>query len=388
MIKNRVKEKLHLLDLQETRKKIDLIDNQIVELFEARMELTREVAAYKIKSGKKVFDKEREEQKLEILAKQVGDHFQKQAIRELFSQIMSISRKRQYALINEGKSDIPFIKVKGLEEKENKKVVFFGEKGSYTEQAMEEYFDSGIDSCHVNTFKEVLQMLKDGEVEYGVLPIENTSTGGIIDIYDLLAQYDTCIIGQQVVKVEQALVGLSEAKIEEIRTVYSHPQGLLQSAKYLEQHSYMNQKAFSSTAGAAKKVLEDGNVTQAAITSERAAKLYGLKVLESSINHADNNFTRFIIVTNKKIYFEDADKISIYFEIPHESGSLYQILSHFMYNNLNLTKVESRPIQGKNWEYCFFVDFMGNLQEASVQNALFGIKEEAVNIKILGNFKC
>ena len=301
---------------------------------------------------------------------------------------MSISRKRQYALISEGKSDIPFTKVKGLEEKINKTVVVFGERGSYTEQAMEEYFGTNIESYNVNTFKGVLEFLRDGKAEYGVLPIENTSTGGITDIYDLLSQYDTCIIGQHVVKVEQALVGLSGTEIENIKTVYSHPQGLMQCAKYLEAHPYMKKETFSSTAGGAKKVLEDGDITQAAIASERAAKVYGLEVLQPCINHVDNNYTRFIIVTNKKIYFEDADKVSIYFEIPHKSGSLYQILSHFIYNDLNLTKIESRPMREKSWEYRFFVEFQGNLQEPGVQNALFGIREEAANIKILGNFKC
>lgn len=377
-----------MLDLQKTREKIDVIDSQIVELFKARMELTNEVAAYKIKTGKKVFDKEREEQKLDTLSGKVEDNFHKQAIRELFSQIMSISRKRQYALISEGKSDIPFTKVKGLDESKKKKVVFFGEKGSYTEQAMEAYFGTDIESCNKNTFKGVLELLREGKAEYGVLPIENTSTGGITDIYDLLSQYDICIIGQHVVKVEQALVGLPGAKIEDIKKVYSHPQGLMQCEKYLEEHPNMKKETFSSTAGGAKKVLEDGDITQAAITSERAAKLYGLEVLQPCINHVDNNYTRFIIITNKKIYFEDADKVSIYFEIPHKSGSLYQILSHFIYNDLNLTKIESRPMREKSWEYRFFVDFQGNLEEPGVQNALFGIKEEAANIKILGNFKC
>lgn len=377
-----------MLDLQKTREKIDIIDNQIVELFQARMELTNEVAAYKIKTGKKVFDKEREEQKLNTLSEKVEDDFQKQAIRELFSQIMSISRKRQYALINEENNDIPFTKIAGLDKNRKKKVVFFGEKGSYTEQAMEAYFGTDIESCNRNTFKGVLELLDAGEAEYGVLPIENTSTGGITDIYDLLSQYDTCIIGQQVVKVEQALVGLPGAKVENIKKVYSHPQGLLQCEKYLEAHPDMQKEPFSSTAGGAKKVLEDGDITQAAITSERAAKLYGLEVLQPCINHVDNNYTRFIIITNQKVYFQDADKVSIYFEIPHKSGSLYQILSHFIYNDLNLTKIESRPMSGRSWEYCFFVEFKGNLQEPGVQNALFGIKEEAVNMKILGNFKC
>ena len=141
-----------------------------------------------------------------------------------------------------------------------------------------------------------------------------------------------------------------------------------------------------NNAFAAKKVAEEGDVTQAAIAGEYAAEVYGLKVLEKGINQSETNSTRFIIVTNQKIFRKDANKISICFEVPHTSGSLYHMLSHFIYNNLNMTKIESRPIEDRNWEYRFFIDFEGNLADSAVKNALRGLREETRSMKIIGNY--
>lgn len=141
-----------------------------------------------------------------------------------------------------------------------------------------------------------------------------------------------------------------------------------------------------NNAFAAEKVKKEENTSQAAIAGAHAAEAYGLEILEKGINQSDTNSTRFIIVTNQKIYKKNAGKISICFEIPHRSGSLYHILSHFIYNGLNMTKIESRPIEDRNWEYRFFIDFEGNLADSSVKNALRGLREETRNMKVLGNY--
>jgi chorismate mutase/prephenate dehydratase len=141
-----------------------------------------------------------------------------------------------------------------------------------------------------------------------------------------------------------------------------------------------------NNAFAARKVKEDGDKTQVAIASEQAAKIYGLDILERGVNSSDTNSTRFIIITNQKIFLQNAKKVSICLEVSHESGSLYHILSHFIYNNLNMTKIESRPIEERNWEYRFFIDFEGNLADSAVKNALRGLRDEARSMKILGNY--
>ena len=179
--------------------------------------------------------------------------------------------------------------------------------------------------------------------------------------------------------------GCPERLWSDIKTVYSHPQSLMQSAKFLENHSWQL-ISMQNNAFAARKVAEEQDKSQAAIASEYAGQIYGLEVLQKGVNHSGTNSTRFIIVTNQKIFKRDARKVSICFEVPHESGSLYHMLSHFIYNNLNMTKIESRPIEGRNWEYRFFVDFEGNLADSAVKNALRGLREEARNMKILGNY--
>lgn len=375
-----------MADLQQIRYEIDTIDKQIVELFEHRMQIVKDVAEYKIHTGKKVLDKQREQEKLTELMNLAGNKFNRRGIQELFTQIMSMSRKLQYSLISSESFHIPFQEVDQIDRSSKTKVVCFGVQGSYTEQAMEEYFGSDIESFHAPTFKKIMELIKEGKADYGVLPIENTSTGGISDIYDLLVEFDNYIVGERVVKVDHALLGLEGSRIEDIRNVYSHQQALMQSMKYIENHKDMHPVECASTSDAAKKIKEDGDITQAAIASTRAGKVYGLKVLAEAINHEDMNSTRFIIISSKKEYLKNADKISICFELPHESGSLYNMLSHFIFNNLNMTKIESRPLEGRKFEYRFFIDFEGNLKDPGVKNALTGIAEEAIDLKILGNY--
>ncbi len=374
-----------MVDLQKCREDIDKIDRQIVELFEQRMKVSTAVAEYKISTGKQVLDKEREEQKLNAVEALVTSEFNRHGVRELFSQIMSMSRKLQYSMM-ESKKDRGFTRITSIPKTEQTKVVFFGVNGSYTEQAMEECFGTKITSFPAKTFRDVMEAVAQGVADYGVLPIENTTTGGITDIYDLLVEYDNHIIAEHVIKVEQALLALPGAKLDEICKVYSHPQGILQSRKFLEQYPKMETIEEGSTAGCAKKILEDQDLRQAAIASVRAAKTYGLEVLASHINHEDSNSTRFIIISNKKEYCADADKMSICFSLLHESGTLYSMLSHIIYNNLNMSKIESRPLAGKKFEYRFFVDFDGCIEDASVINTLRGIEAEALDMKILGNY--
>lgn len=373
-----------VVDLAESRAKIDAIDHQIVALFEERMAVAADVAAYKRSTGKKVLDPARERQKLNDLREMAKDEFNQAGIEDLFRQIMSASRKYQYRLLGTQNFDLPFRPVEKLDVDPDTRVVCFGEPGAFTEQAMEEVFGTDINACHKSSFREVLQAVADGDAKYGVVPIENTSTGGITDIYDILLDYDITIVAEHVVKVEQALLAKPGAKLEEIKVVYSHPQGLLQCAPFLEEHAFST-KSFSSTSAAARKVAQDNDLTQAAIASVRAAKEFGLEVLQESINFSDKNFTRFIVISNQRVFLTNADKISLSFEIKHQAGSLYNLLGNFYYNNLNLTKIESRPIEDRNWEYRFFVDIEGNLNTPEVGNALASIHEFASQLRILGN---
>ena len=374
------------MDLSQLRQQIDTIDRQIVDLYEKRMDVSRQVAEYKIETGKKVFDKQREQEKIAGVKALTHNDFNRHGVEELFEQIMSMSRKLQYQLLaahgSEGR--LPFIGVDELET-ECARVVYQGAEGSYSQAAMRKFFGENVNAFHVESFRDAMSAIDEGSADFAVLPIENSTAGIVNEIYDLLVEFENYIVGEQVIPIEHCLLALPGTKMEEIKRVYSHPQSLMQSTRYLSEHDWQ-QISMQNNAFAALKVAKDKDQTQAAIASEYAGQTYGLEILEKGINDSDSNSTRFIIVTNQKIFRKNANKISLCLEIPHESGSLYHILSHFIYNNLNMTKIESRPIPERNWEYRFFIDFEGNLADSAVKNALRGLREEARSMKILGNY--
>ena len=373
-------------DLAELRLEIDKIDRQMVELFEQRMGISREVAEYKVAVGKRILDKERENQKIEAVKALTHNEFNRHGVEELYKQLMAMSRKFQYQLMEEqALGRLPFVMVDKLE-KENVRVVYQGVDGAYAQQAMFAFFGENVNHFHVERWRDAMDAIAEGMADYAVLPIENSTAGIVHDKYDLLEEYDNHIVGEQILSIQHALLGTPDAELSDIRTVYSHPQGLMQCARYLDEHRDWKQISLLNTAMAAQKVAEEHDKSQAAIASTLAAKQHGLKVLEEGINRSGGNSTRFLIVTNQPIFCRDAEKVSICFEVTHESGCLYNVLSHFIYNNLNMCRIESRPIADRNWEYHFFVDFEGNLNDSAVKNALRGIREEALNLKILGNY--
>jgi chorismate mutase/prephenate dehydratase len=376
-----------MLDLAKLREEIDEVDTQIQTLFERRMDICREVAAYKIENGKKVFDKEREESKLVRISAKASNDFYAKGAQEVFEQIMSISRKMQYQLLTEKGviGNLPFVAADRVIDK-NARVVYQGVKGAYSEQAMKKYFGDDVNGFAVEQWRDAMEAIEEGMADYAVLPIENSSAGIVSQNYDLLVEFENYIVDEVVLQIKHALLGVPGAKLQDIEVIYSHPQALMQSEKFLQDHRNIRAISVENTAVAAKKVADEGDIHQAAIASSLNAKLYGLDILEPVVNYNDVNSTRFIIVTNQKVFRKDAGKISICFELPHTSGSLYRMLAHFIYNDLNMDKIESRPIPGRNWEYRFFIDFEGNLNDSAVKNALRGIRNEAMNLKILGNY--
>ena len=343
--------------LEEMRKELDVIDDQITTLYERRMKVCEGVAEYKIKNGRKVFDKTRENEKLAAVAEKVSTDFNKKGIRELFEQLMSMSRKLQYQRLSEEGvlGRLPFIGLDQLD-LDGARVVFQGVEGANNQAAMLKYFGKNVKNCHVPSFRDAMEA------------------------------FENYIVGETVLPIKHMLAGVKGTTLSSIERVYSHPQGLMQTSHFLDEHGTWQQISVANTSMAAKKMMEDQNTTQAAVCNEYAAELYGLDILAREINDESDNSTRFIIVTNQKVFLKNASKISICFEIPHESGSLYHLLSHFIYNDLNMTKIESRPVEGKSWEYRFFVDFEGNLADAAVKNVIRGLREEALNLKILGNY--
>lgn len=375
------------MDLTQLRKDIDEIDRQLVELYEQRMDICKRVAEYKIENHKPVFDKQRETEKLQKVCGLARKEENRKGVEELFTQLMSLSRKLQYGILLEHeKNDMfSFTICKELVD-EHTKVIFQGAEGAYSQLAMEQFFGREINCDHVDTFREAMEYVADGKADFAVLPIENSTVGIVSEIYDLLVEFENVIVGEQIIPINHCLLGVPGAALSDIRMVYSHPQSLMQTEQFLSTHPDWEQIKMQNNAFAARKVSEDNDKTQAAIASEYAAKRYGLTILQRSIHQCSDNATRFIVISGKKIFLKKAQRISVCFELPHESGALYHILSHFIYNNLNMSRIESRPVKDKGFEYRFFIDCNGNLKDAAVQNALRGLKEEALNFRILGNY--
>lgn len=388
MQQDRIKKETILLEtLEELRVRLDEIDDQIVNLYEQRMEICAHVGEYKIQTGKKVLDRQREKEKLENVAGKASNPFNKKGVTELYEQLMSMSRKLQYEqLVKTGAlGRLPFIQVDSLDA-DQARVVFPGTEGAYSEAAMKRYFGENCNSFYVRTFREAMEAIEDGAADFAVLPIENSTAGAVDEMYDLLVEFENYIVGETVIPIRHTLSGLPGASLKDVKTVYSKGVALMQATHFLDAHSSWQRINVANTAIAAKKVVENQDLSQAAVCSAYAAKVHGLQVLVDNINDNEHNSTRFIVVTNQKIFLKHASKISICLEVSHESGSLYRVLSHFIYNDLNMTKIESRPIEGRDWEYRFFIDFEGNMADGAVKNAIRGLREECRNLRILGNY--
>lgn len=373
-------------DLADSRKEIDVIDKSIVELFEKRMQVCHDVAMYKLENGKPVLDRQRELDKIAKLKGLASDEFYAHGVEELFEQIMAMSRKMQYKLLNEEgvNNDIGFDTVENLPKKDVK-VVYQGIPGAYGQQAATEYFGPEAEYCNVTTFRDAMKYVRDGKADYAVLPFENSSAGIVTDVYDLLVEFSNYIVDTFDVKIEHCLCGVKGATMDDIVDVYSHPQAFMQSNAFIEEHGW-GKVNLANTAISARYIAERGDKTRGCIASANAAEIYGLDILHRGINFNATNTTKFIIISKKKVSRRDANLICVSFEMPHTSGSLYQMLSHIIYNDLNMTSIQSRPIPEQKWEYRFYVEFEGKANQPGVVNALSGINAEALNLKILGNY--
>lgn len=379
-------------ELDQMRGAIDEIDNQIVHLFERRMDVTRRVGEYKQKINMPVLDSRRERQVLAGKAALVSDPKLKTGVTLLYETIMGISRRQQREIVREGAEEQNYARFDRAyrsrrQPVQNPCVVYQGEPGAFSEQAARNFFGPQVNVKGLHQFEDVFLAIRNGEADYGVVPIENNSTGAIRQIYDLLAQYEFYLVGETTVQVEHCLMAPKGATLDTITHVYSHEQGLFQSEKFLNQYPHWIQNAAADTAGSAKYVAETGDITKAAICSARAAEIYGLEILARAVNYSSINTTRFVVVSPYMELREGADKISTVMTTPHESGCLHEILTIFAVNGLNMLKLESRPIQGRSWEYMFFIEFSGNVEADGMDGVIHELAQTAGDFRVLGNFK-
>ena len=351
------------MSLEELRRKIDDTDAQIVSLIAQRAKLATEIGGEKRKQGRQIEDPQREEAILENvrkLARQEGiNELDTEAI---YRQIVITARSLQGVT-----------------------VAFQGEIGAYSEEAAFRFFGRDIQVKPFESLEEVFKAVEQERAKFGIVPIENSLEGSIAKVYDLLLDSSLKVAGEIELRVSHALIANPGATLDSIKKIYSHPQALGQCQAFLK-HLDSELIPTYDTAGGVKLIKEKGITDGAAIASARAAEIYGMKVIANQIEDSPNNFTRFFILARQDSPPTGRDKTSIVFSVKHKPGALFAFLEDLAQRKINLTKIESRPTRERPWEYNFYLDFEGHREDKAAREALEGLGDLAIYIKVLGSY--
>ena len=368
------------------RSKIDEIDYEIIKLFQERMALVANIAKYKEENNLPIFQEDREKKVIEKNLKYVTNDDMKEYAEEFIHDLMNVSKKYQCKKVfSERNTNLDVKECRDKKDVDSFKIGYGGVEGAFSEEALIKYFGDKVKKVNYEQFEWVFEALKEDKIDYGVLPIENSSAGVVNDVYDLLRKYGFYIIGEEYISISQHLLGLKGTDISDIKEVYSHPQGLQQSSNFLKTYEDWRKIPYHNTALAAKLVSEGNDTTKVAIASERAANIYNLEILQRNINNEESNKTRFIVIGKELENSED--KISIIFKLENKVGTLFNVLKFVNDYGLNMLKIESRPVGNEPWEYYFYLDFQGNLQDDKVKDVLTLIEKNSSYFRLLGAYK-
>ena len=367
------------MDLQEIRQQIDQVDSEMVRLYGKRMELTGEVGRYKRENGLPVLDTERERNLLNRVGEEAGEE-NENGVRALFSMLMAQSRTRQ--MLEGRKTSETGRKIRETLEKTEQlfpgkaMVACQGMEGAYSQMACEKLF-SRPTIMYCKNFESVFSAIESGLCRYGILPIENSLAGSVNSVYDQMISHHFYIVRSTRVKIDHSLLTLPGVEEKQIREVYSHEQAIQQCSRFLGEHREWRVNIVSNTAAAARMVAESGRTDIAAISSGNCAPLYGLEVKRTDIQNNSNNHTRFICISKEPEIYPGADRTSLMLVLPNRPGSLYQILGRFNAQGINLTKLESRPMPGRDFDFMFYFDI-----DASVYSPAFAKLIEELDVTL------
>ena len=373
------------MDLLELRKQIDKIDEQLIPLLLQRMEIAKSVAEYKVKRGIPVLNQEREQQILNSVAEKCGE--QGDAIKTIFSATMDASRALQHKIIGGGQElrDLIDGAVKNDRLTANgEPIACQGVDGAYSGEAGHALFpDSPIQ--YYRQFEDVFEAVNRNKARFGIIPVENSTAGSVHESYDLIMKYRFYIVGAYDLKISHCLCAKPGTSYEDVEDVYSHPQALSQCNVFLKNFDFTGIN-YTNTAAAAKLVSESDKKNIACICSAAAAKKHGLVILKKEIQNVSNNTTRFIVISKELVIDDDADKITLIFSAPHTTGSLYRVLGRFSMTGLNLTKLESRPVANGKFDYFFYADILGSVNDDATLDLLCALYDELPEFTFLGNY--
>lgn len=373
------------MDLLELRNQIDEIDSQLIPLLMKRMDIAKDVAAYKIEHGIPVLNAQREQEILDNVAKECGE--QGDAIKTIFSATMDASRAIQHKLIGGGSELRSLVENARKEEKlttDGMSIACQGVEGAYSGIAGETLFPN-TEIKFYKQFENVFEAVNKGKAKFGIIPVENSTAGSVHESYDLIMKYRFFVVGACDLRIEHCLCAKEGTKFEKIDEVYSHPQALSQCNIFLKSFDFTG-VTYTNTAAAAKYVAESKKNNIGAICSVSAAKKYGLKILRRGIQNIAHNTTRFIVISKELVIDNSADKISLIFSAPHTTGSLYRVLGRFSMTGLNLTKLESRPMANGKFDYYFYADVLGSVYDSETLDLLCALSDELEEFTFLGNY--
>ena len=376
------------MELEKIRKDIDRIDTQLVELFKERMNCAAEVAKYKAENGMRIYDPNRERALLNRVSELAGDEYEA-SVRVMFSLIMELSRSHQ------GKLILPKSKYEGIISSalqntdklfpERASVACQGTEGAFAQIACEKLF-SVPSITYYNSFDAVFNAVEKGLCRYGVLPIENSTAGSVNQIYDLMTKHNFYIVKSTRVQISHCLLTKPGTKLEDIKEIISHEQAINQSSQFLSTLKGVKITSYANTALAAKAVADSDRNDIAALSSYECASLYGLTILKRSVQNVGNNYTRFICISKQPEIYPGADRTSLMLALPHKPGSLYRIISRFYAHNINLTKLESRPISGSDFDFMFYFDLNASVYSPSLANLICELENELECFTFLGSY--
>ena len=368
------------MDLDELRQGINTCDQAIMEQFTKRMELCKQVAVYKQAHGMQIFQTSREKEILDRVRHQSPEGLDGSAAL-LFQTLMDISKYLQYRELHKEVTPYTF---KALCITPEASVVCQGMPGANSETAAKQIFGQDCSPSFLPTFSDVFDAVQQGKVQFGIIPVQNSTAGSVVQAYDLMSEYNFYITRTTVVEITNCLAVKPGTRRSEVVDVYSHPQALSQCSHFIVRNG-LKPHEYSNTATAAMLV-KDSAEPIAAICSESCAALHGLEILEKRISDYVPNYTRFFCISKELLLSEDADRISVVLKLPHEEGSLHRLLSKFVIAGLNLLKLESRPIRNGSFEVMFYLDFSGKVHDPAVSALLSDLTEHLEYFQFLGNY--
>ena len=376
-------------DLSKIRDKINEIDNEIVRLWKERMETCLSVAQYKKENNLPVLDAKRERELLNRVGNMAGEELDVYS-RVLYDTIMNVSRSYQHKYLNRGGELTEKIKsaVENTDKLSPQKamVACQGVEGAYSGLACEKLFKYPTVS-YFKTWYDVVNAVEKGLCKYGVLPIENSTAGSVNAVYDLMAEHNFYVVKSFRLKINHCLLGNKGATLGNIKEIFSHEQAINQCSEFLRQHSDIKVTICENTAVAAKMVVESGRTDVAAISSENCRDLYGMTLISNDVQNKDNNYTRFICISKEMEIYPGADKTSFVLTLPHRPGSLYHILARFYALGINVIKLESRPMQNKDFEFMFYFDMSVSVYDNAFYEILEQLKDECEYFHYLGSYQ-